>query len=229
MWIWAVSLAVTLVAALESWPHWPWAPFLFLHAALGVTIPLLVRCYQWENLHDAWRKHAHPIQLGILEGIGYVAVVGCATTIWLVSAGRLDDPGWNILAGYRHVYRSIAITVGEPVTVTLVFFFVALWAGVGEELFYRGFVYGKLRPLYGVVCANLISSALFGLRHAAQLLYWGSPYPVVSGLFYFSFSAVAGSWLASFYERTSSLWPPIIVHTSVNLIGFPVLMSILQG
>ncbi len=226
---WVVVVSVTLLAALESSPGWPWAPFIVLHAVLGVAIPLIARCGPRENFFEIWRRYAGLIRFGILGGAAYITVIVFSVMIGLSLTGHMNDPQWNVIAAYRKIYSVVSPGIGEPFSVLLCFFFVVLWAGIGEELFYRGYAYGRLRRWHGIIGANLLSSVLFGVRHVAQLFYLGSPFPVISGLVYFAFSSVAGSMLAYLYERSGSLWLPIIVHSSINLIGFPMLMIALRS
>lgn len=80
---------------------------------------------------------------------------------------------------------------------------------VGEELFFRGFAHTALKRKYGFKKGILFSSLFFGLYH---MIPWQIPYAVVAGFI-----------LAYVYEKTQSIYPPILFHlvnNSVAVIGF---------
>lgn len=86
----------------------------------------------------------------------------------------------------------------------------ALW----EEIVFRGLLFGVLRKRFSLWPAAVISGAIFGSLHltagdigvAIQL----------SGL------GVAMAWL---YERTGSLWAPVMLHAANNTLAFFILIS----
>jgi uncharacterized protein len=86
-----------------------------------------------------------------------------------------------------------------------------LLAPVGEELFFRGYVYGALRERFGVVASCVGSAALFA---AAHLL---SATQGLAALIVPVF--VLGVLLAWLRERSASLLPSIIVHMLNNGVG----------
>ncbi len=76
---------------------------------------------------------------------------------------------------------------------------------IGEEVFFRGFVYGGLRDRWGAIPAALASAAFFSIVHL-QLVH-GLPILVL------------GVLLAFLYERTRSLVPVIVTHALNNAIA----------
>jgi len=78
-------------------------------------------------------------------------------------------------------------------------------APIVEEIFFRGFVFGGLRPHYGWKKAALISSALFAVIHL-------QPAAVVP-IF------LLGLVFALLYERSGSIWPAILMHVSSNALA----------
>ncbi len=88
-------------------------------------------------------------------------------------------------------------------------------APLSEEIFFRGFMFGGLRRRFPLWAAAAISGAVFGLLH-----YTGpDSIGVVPQL------AVLGILLAWLYERTGSLWPPIILHVLNNAIALVIVTS----
>lgn len=88
-------------------------------------------------------------------------------------------------------------------------------APVSEEIFFRGFMYGGLRSRLPVWAAALISGGIFGLLHYTD----PNSLTVVPQL------ALLGVVLAWLYERTGSLWPPIMLHVVNNAIAFAIVTS----
>jgi membrane protease YdiL (CAAX protease family) len=81
-------------------------------------------------------------------------------------------------------------------------------AGLGEEIAYRGYLLAILVPAFGEPWTAVgVSSAAFGLLHAYQ----GGVGIVRTGLL--------GGIFAASVVLTGTLWPAVLVHTVVDLIG----------
>ncbi|MGC8669251.1 MAG: CPBP family intramembrane glutamic endopeptidase [Chthonomonadales bacterium] len=78
-------------------------------------------------------------------------------------------------------------------------------APIGEEMFFRGFLYNSSKRRFGVTWGTLISAAAFGVAHAG---------PVAMPVIF-----LMGVVLAVAYERTRSLWFTGIMHATNNCIG----------
>ncbi len=78
----------------------------------------------------------------------------------------------------------------------------AVLAPIGEEFFFRGFLYNSAKRRFGVPAAVCISAAIFAIAHMGPL--------AVVGIFFM------GVVLALAYERTRSLWVTIIMHMVNN-------------
>lgn len=88
-----------------------------------------------------------------------------------------------------------------------IFVLVSGSAGLGEELAYRGYAVPVLAGLVGPVGAVAISSAAFGVLHAYQ------------GWVGVVRTAVLGVILGVSFLYLGSLWPAILAHTILDLIG----------
>lgn len=92
------------------------------------------------------------------------------------------------------------------------FIFLAVAAGVGEEIVYRGFMISYLTNLLGTtgwaVAIVLIYPAIaFGLGHVYQG--WKPVLKVIAMAVLFGF----------FYFRTNTLWPLMLLHTAIDVLG----------
>ncbi|HEX2030551.1 MAG TPA: type II CAAX endopeptidase family protein [Actinomycetota bacterium] len=97
-----------------------------------------------------------------------------------------DDPNaWQVLLG------AAAVVVAAP---------------IGEEIFFRGFLFGSLRSRFGFWASAAISGAVFAAVHILPLLM-----PLMF---------VVGIGLALIYERRGSLVASMAAHAAFNTIGF---------
>lgn len=82
---------------------------------------------------------------------------------------------------------------------------VSLAAGIGEELFYRGFLIWYLAQAMPLVAAVGVSSVLFGLAH------------VMHGVQATVRSTGTGVVLAGLYLLSGSLWASMVLHAAIDL------------
>ncbi|HKJ36457.1 MAG TPA: type II CAAX endopeptidase family protein [Solirubrobacterales bacterium] len=87
-------------------------------------------------------------------------------------------------------------------------------AAIGEELFFRGMLFGGLRQRLPLWPAAAISGLLFGLPHLPQ-----GDLAVVLQL------SIFGAVLAWAYERSGTLWVPIGLHGLNNTLAFYLLVT----
>jgi membrane protease YdiL (CAAX protease family) len=99
----------------------------------------------------------------------------------------------------------------------LVLFAAVVVAPVVEELLFRGWLYPVVARTFGVACGVLITGALFGLMHGAQL---GWHTGLVALL------TLAGVVFTYFRARTGSVLPSYFLHLGYNSI--PVIGFLLQ-
>ena len=90
-----------------------------------------------------------------------------------------------------------------------VFFTLLIVAGVlapfAEELFFRGFLYNSAKHRLGVIPGIILSSLIFAIIHIGPL--------AVVGII------PMGILLALAYEKTGSLWVPIMMHATNNILA----------
>ena len=92
-----------------------------------------------------------------------------------------------------------------PAFIVLVFA-VGLLVPFGEELLFRGVLYGWLRR-YGMIVAVPISAIVFGLFHVVGVV-------VLLG------ATVFGVLSALLYEKSGSIWPSVVAHAINNTAFF---------
>lgn len=158
---------------------------LFLVATL--TWLMLVDGDQGSEILEALRLEPDRLPRGLVAGVLMTAAV-------LVGMAGLGYGLQQIGYTPRNPQADAIAEALTPATAVLV----AVLAGLGEEIYFRGF----LLPRTG----NLAQATLFGLLHATYLTPFQVILPFVLGL--------AFGWLT----RRSGLWGAIVAHTSFNAI-----------
>ena len=222
-----IGLLVTGLALLESWRGWIYAPFPIGHALLALLIPIWCKCLNLGNALSILRSH---IRIVIL--FSAVALLFMGAYIVLYSAilgafGRNHDSNWNLLATYELFGKFYISRYGRTTVLLSGYLLVGIWPMFGEEFFYRAFLFNGLMNHATPVVAAIVSSSLFGIRHAFQLAYFLPAYPAVSGAAYFIWAAGFGLLWSCVYYRTQSLWPCIAIH-SANLVLAPLVLLIVK-
>ena len=168
--------------------------------AFGASVLFWIRYVNRGNL-AALGRPAQPLRdvlLGVGVGIGLIFAGGA--TLFLVREGVSlvtgETPAQPEQIGA--CVRGTALALMAPVVVIV--------APLGEEIFFRGFLYNGLRRRLALWPALLISSLVFGLVHVYPLL--------IPALF------VVGLGLALLYERQRSLLAPVVAHATFNILGF---------
>ena len=122
----------------------------------------------------------------------YAVVVTVADIDVLKPSPQVEQPFFD----HRQVLALLAVAV-------------VLTAPFAEEVFFRGFVFGGLRGVFGLWPAAFVSGFVFSLAHTDVGLM--IPFTLV------------GVILAYTYEKTGSLVTPISIHLLFNLTSFLIL------
>lgn len=159
-------------------------------------------------------RRASPRALGLLsEAVGRQLLVGFgsglllfAVTVFVVAPALYAL--LSTIAGSEVIPPQQEVLPEGPTAfhVLLGGLVVVLAAPVGEELFFRGLLFGGLRRSLPFWAAALISSLVFAVVHVYVLL--------MPLLF------LVGFGLAYIYERNGSLVTSIAAHAAFNLVGY---------
>ena len=169
----------------------------------------------------AWIAIRHPGTLPYLGLRSRRTAADVAVGAW-VGAGLFGAAAFLILPILVVVWRLVTggppepidqgILPVEPAGIELVLGMVAVvvFAPIGEEIFFRGFVFGSLRARLGFVRGAVISSAVFAVFHVVPLL--------MLVMFF------VGLGLATLYHRRGALVAPMAAHALFNVIGYTLLV-----
>ena len=220
----------------------------FLLLGVALPAGLFVSGYQRQRAGKAGRRmHFSPglkIRLYYGNGLLLLSLAVVCLTVWYFSGRPLADLGlsWGrmpydalsiaLLGGFTLLYLGdLALEVGSPDrrnqsranlqqlgflpatgTQFLHFLFLAVSAGVGEEIVYRGYLINYLEAILpatpaGAFVTLLVPAVAFGLGHVYQGR--GAVVKIVAMAVLFGV----------FFYRTETLWPLMLVHTAVDVVG----------
>ena len=130
----------------------------------------------------------------------------CLGFIWslLFAMQNLGYLRWLETLGVETMQDSVRLLreTSDPTLLFLMVLMAVVVAPVCEDLVFRGYLYPAARHFAGPLAGALASGLVFGAAHGAL-----APLPA---LFVF------GCVLAWCYEKTRSLWAPVVVHVCFN-------------
>ncbi len=220
---------------------WAWKDVLIIVLAAGtilfaglIAIAVALVISGARNAGAAVNTPALSLSAGALEAvalIGSVYLLGLRRRHlgWEALGLRGVSPGWlfaALIAGMFAIPLSSVIAVGvqqllgqpiqnpqeafllpnglDPVSAVLMIFFVGIAGPFAEEILFRGVLYNWLRKHWGFIPSALVSSLLFGVMHIEP--------SIATATF------VLGLVIATFYEKSRSLWTAFAIHAVNNTV-----------
>lgn len=219
-----IATAVTLLALLENSVA-PWAPFYLIYAATVTALPLRAGTYRFGRLRDirvlTWiLVLVSPVVLQAFVSLWSLSLYPALVSPFGVDASAAQGVYHSLGAALPELFEQAASVWGtDAATIRSIYLiFIVAWAGLGEELFYRGYMHGVLKERIGLPAAVIVSAAFFGLRHGTQLALLWPAFPWGAAFTWIFVSFVIGLFMSWLYERSGSLYPPVIAHYLFNLI-----------
>jgi hypothetical protein len=185
-------------------------------ATVGIVIYIgrVVGGQPWRTLGFASAPWTNLVPLLILCGVLHLWML-TLSSLWAAVLHDLlgIDPQPMELVSY---FRSEAVA-GDRWNVVAFVISGAVLAPIGEEVFFRGFLFGCLRQRWGVLAGALASSLFFALAHTSLL----GLVPLTA----------MGCFLCYLYQRTGSLAFPMLYHGAFNGMTFlqVILASAVEG
>lgn len=214
------GLLLTAIVLVESiFP--PWAPYFILYALLAILIPVLLRTYQFGSFGTTLRAHWRlTLAIFAIAVLWDTAIASWLYERILAGLGVSGNPFYSLDAALAVLADTAARTFGITFDTAFMLYglFIVIWAPVGEELFYRGYMQGVLRLSRSFKVAALVSAAFFGIRHATHFFFLWPHVPLVAAANWVVSTFVFGLLMSYLFEKTRSLYPPMLVHMGVNLV-----------
>ena len=221
-----VSVALLLVALVESFLV-PWAPFFPVFAVIALALPLVLKTYSFGKFGKVMIGFLPFILLFLALSVLWDQISsGVILQLFLNALGVAGNPVYSLPAGIDAIFGAVTARTSLSLDAAQLVFavFVLIWAPIGEELFYRGYVYGSFRVRHGFWTATLSSSTLFGVRHMLPFLILLPQLLIIPALTWFLVAFGFGVLSCAIYEKTGSLYPSVIVHFLVNVAGMIVML-----
>jgi len=217
-----VATFLTFLVAFESLYFIPWAPYFLIYAILAVIIPIYLKMYRFGKLRDlASTEIAKLFVAFLIVSFVILFLMDLIYIVTLQSLGLINNPIYDLSAALYILADEAALKFGITINSAIALYgaYVVIWAPIGEELFYRGYMYKGLRERYSITISALISSFFFGIRHMTHFLFILPDYPVFSGLYWAFHAFIFGLLMAYAYEKTDTLYVPMLIHFLINLIS----------
>ncbi len=149
--------------------------------------------------------------LGPRIALGAIGLAVLAWFVYILCAGILTP---LLQPDQEDVTRELGTNKDELGSVAVAAFLIVIAAPLSEEMFFRGFMFAGLRRAMSMWPAALISAAVWGSLHLGA----GNIGVAIQ-------LAVFGVILAWLYERSGTLWAPVLAHAINNTIAFVLLVT----
>jgi len=216
----SISVLLTIIVFIESLAFVPWAPYFLIYAILAIAIPIYLKTYRFHSFKEVISKHAKIIIILLIIAIAYEVIMDIIHSTLLALYNAKGDPYYDFYAALELLAQKAGekFNISADTAIAIYGIYVIIWAPIGEELFYRGYVYGELREKYGEITALLISSFFFGIRHFTHFFFI-TPTPVIPAAWWAIHAFFFGFIMVYSYKKTDSLYPPMLIHLITNLIS----------
>ncbi len=168
-----------------------------------VTIPICLYILKKELNSEKYISTKERLKMVDLQkwyfliGIGFLASLGLSKVVTIF-------PIDNILGNYADVNSSF-----ESNPLIFQIFALVILGPVAEEIIYRGLIYKRIKGYSDAVVGTYLSSIIFGIVH----------FNLVQGLY----ALALGVILCYVYEKYKTIFAPIILHISANLMALIVM------
>jgi uncharacterized protein len=163
---------------------------------LGLILIRFSRLESWSMINLSWSGTAYALLLS-LPMLGMLFF--------------FDRSSWGPMARFRReIDEKIAPIFVNSKLPDLAL--IAFFAGVGEELFFRGWLQSVLASNFGAWPGILIASVIFGLAH-----YLSPTYAIYAGL--------TGLYLGVIYHVSGNLYLVMIIHALYDFIALVYLVK----
>lgn len=141
------------------------------------------------------------ITTGVIGGLAYYTVFALVSGQWI-----------NLKADNLVHIIVLPLSIGGFPLVVL--------GPIGQELFFRGFLYNYFQTKLGVVPALVLQSLIFTISHVSHIYFFDNKSLLVLS-FFFIYGIIAGI----LYRVSNSIYPSIVFHGIYNYLTLAALFS----
>jgi uncharacterized protein len=167
---------------------------------LGLILIRFSRLESWSMINLSWSGTAYALLLS-LPMLGMLFF--------------FDRSSWEPIAQFRREIDERIIPIFANVKLPDLAL-IAFFAGVGEELFFRGWLQSVLASRFEAWLGILIASVIFGLAH-----YLSPTYAIYAGL--------TGLYLGVIYQVSGNLYIVMVIHVLYDFIALVYLVKKEKG
>jgi membrane protease YdiL (CAAX protease family) len=178
-------------------------PVVFLPSIAATQVVLLGVAFCGAGLSPVpWRQRLR-LTRPRLAWYGYPVIVAGTLALMLGSSKIIELLGLHHQGALKMFTDALGGLRGAGLVAAAVL--LGLAPGLGEELFFRGYVQTRLTRRWGRIVAISVASLLFAVMHL----------DLVQG----AFVLLLGFYLGEISERTGSTWPCVLCHAASNIIA----------
>jgi len=216
-----LGLVLTIIVALESLYYVPWSPYFLIYAILAIILPVYVKSYKFGPLKLAFSKeNIQRFIVFFLTIFIVLYIIEFCYNYILSIYGLYSDTYYNLDRALEALANKAGFKFGisAETAIGIYAIYVIVWAPIGEELFYRGYMFGGLRKKYSFNTSAIVSSLFFGVRHMTHFIFILPLYPLCAAIYWAIHTFIFGLIISHAYEKTDTLYVPILIHFLYNLI-----------
>jgi uncharacterized protein len=127
------------------------------------------------------------------------------------------------LLGHHPINQQFHYMVGNTAALPAVILFLLVVSGFGEETLFRGYLFERLRKLFGnsrsaIIAIVLLTSAFFGIAHYPEQGWVGVKQSTLTGLAFGTAFAITGR-----------IWPIMWAHAAFNVLALTIIYLDLES
>jgi len=187
----------------------------FISVILVLLLLFIYSCIENKQTFKAiWKDSSS--QFSWIKDVGYGVIAWCVSFPIVATIGEICDfIMYGILKMEEHeqvAVRYLKSTLESPLSLVLALITIIFLAPAIEEYLFRGCLQNWLKKRLGYKAAILLSSFFFAIFHLA-------PSQGAGNISLFFSLLILASFLGYIYERQKSLFAPIGLHMTFNMIS----------
>ncbi len=184
---------------------------LCLYALSFLVVLITMFRFLRASFSDFFDNVIRSLQTVALGYVFYYVMMFAVSLVILLAESGIANPNTEAILQETRLNKNVMIVVA------------VLFAPIVEESLFRGAVFGSIRQK-NRAAAYIVSTLLFAVYHLWQYFYVdGFSWTLALYLLQYIPPSIALAWS---YERSSSIWSPILIHAFINLLSITVSLNL---